>query len=92
MSKAVKINIYKTMVKPAVVFGSGTVAMAVMDMTRLGMWERKIWRRVYGPLVEQGMWWIWTDQELREQYKDLDVAADINTKILEWTGRTVRMD
>jgi len=42
MSKAVKINIYKTMVKPAVVFGSGTVAMAVMDMTRLGMWERKI--------------------------------------------------
>jgi hypothetical protein len=29
-------------VKPVVVFGSGTVAMAVMDMTRLGMWERKI--------------------------------------------------
>jgi len=42
MSIEVKINIYKTTVKPAVVFGSGTVAMAVMDMTRLGTWERKI--------------------------------------------------
>jgi hypothetical protein len=42
MNKAVKIKIYKMMVKPAVVFWSGTVAMAVMDMTRLGTWERKI--------------------------------------------------
>jgi hypothetical protein len=34
MSKTVKIQVYNTMKKPAVVFGSGTVAMAVMDMTR----------------------------------------------------------
>ena len=42
MSKAVKIKIYKTMVKPVVVFGSETQAMAEMDTTRLGTWERKI--------------------------------------------------
>ena len=36
MSKAVKIKTHKTMMKPVVVFWSETVAMAEMDMTRLG--------------------------------------------------------
>jgi hypothetical protein len=35
MSKAVKTKIYKMMVKPAVVFGYKTWAMAEMDMTGL---------------------------------------------------------
>jgi len=36
MNKAVKIKIYKMMVKPAVVFGSETVAMAVTEVHRRG--------------------------------------------------------
>jgi hypothetical protein len=42
MNKAVKIKIYKTMVKPVVVFASETRPMAEMDMIRLGTWERII--------------------------------------------------
>jgi hypothetical protein len=48
-----------------------------MDMKRLGAGESKILRRVYGPAVEQGLWRVRTDQELRELYKDLDIVADI---------------
>ena len=92
MSKAVKIKIYKTMVQPVVVFGSETRAMAEMDMTKLVMWDRIILRGIYGPVVEQGIWRIWTNLELRELYKDLDVAADSNTKRFEWVGHAVRMD
>jgi len=80
------------MVKPVVVFGSETQAMAEMDMTGLGAWERMKWRRIYGPVVEQGIWRIWTNEELRELYKDLDAAADIKMKRLEWVGYAVRMD
>jgi hypothetical protein len=58
MSKAVKINIYKMMVIPVVVFGSETWAMTEMDMIRLGTWERIICRRIYGPVVQQGIWRI----------------------------------
>ena len=43
-------------------------------------------------VVEQGIWRIRTNQELRELYKDLDIAADIKIKKLEWTGQVVRMD
>jgi hypothetical protein len=62
MSKAVKIKICKTMAKPAAVFGSETWVVSVMDMKRLGAWERKILRRIYGPVVQQGMWSIRTDR------------------------------
>ena len=43
ISKAVKIKIYKMMVKPVVVFGSETRAMAEMDMTRQENIKNDIW-------------------------------------------------
>jgi hypothetical protein len=46
MSKAVKIKIYKTMVKPTVLYGSETWSMTEMDMKRLNKLERKILRRI----------------------------------------------
>jgi hypothetical protein len=83
MSKTLKSKTYKTMVKPDVVFGSETWAMTEIDMKRLGTWERKILRWIYGPMVKQRIWRIRTDQELRELYKDLDIVADIKKKRLE---------
>jgi hypothetical protein len=47
---------------------------------------------VYGPVVEQGIWRIRNNQELRELCKDLDIAADIKSNRLEWLGHLVRMD
>ena len=92
ISKVVVIKIYKTMVKPAAVYGSGTWAMTVMGMNRLGTEDRKILRRIYGKVVEQGTRRIGSNQELRELYKDLDIVADIKKKIIEWIGYVVRMD
>jgi hypothetical protein len=58
------------MVKPVVVFGCDTWAVTEMDVKRLGTWERKILRRIYGPEVKQGTQRIRINQELRELYKD----------------------
>jgi hypothetical protein len=55
MSKSVKIKIYKTMVKPDVVCGSGTPAIAEIDVKRQSIWERKILRKIYEPVAEKGM-------------------------------------
>ena len=77
--------------KPVVLFGGETWAMTEMDMKRLGTWERKI-LGINGPVEEQGIWRIRTNQELRELYKDLDTAAAINKKRLEWIGHAVRID
>ena len=82
----------KKMVKQVVVFGSEIWAMAEMGMKELGTWETKIFRRVYGPVVEQGMWRVGSDQELRELYNDLDIVADVKKKRFKWIGHVVRMD
>jgi hypothetical protein len=65
MSKSVKIEIFKTMAKPDVVCGSGTPAITEICMKRLSIWERKILRRMYGPVAEKGMWKIRANQELK---------------------------
>ena len=72
-------------------FGSETWVVIEMDMNRLGTGEREILRRVHGPGVQQGMWRIRTDQELRELCKELDTVVNIITKRMEWTGHVVRM-
>jgi len=51
ISKAVKIKIYKTVMRPLMVFGSETRAMAEMDMKGQGTLERKI-LRIQGPMAE----------------------------------------
>jgi hypothetical protein len=43
------------MVKPTVGFGGGKWTVAETDLNRLGTWKRKILRRIYGPVVEQGI-------------------------------------
>jgi hypothetical protein len=61
-------------------------------MNRLSRWERKIVRTVYGLVVEQGIWRIRSNQELRVLYEDLDTEADVKKKRLELIGSVVRMD
>jgi hypothetical protein len=57
----------------------------------MGTWERKILRRIYGVVEEQGTWRIRTNLELRQLYKYLDIVADTKKKRLEWIGHVVRM-
>jgi hypothetical protein len=82
---AVKIKIHKTVVKPDVVYGSEIWAMTDMDVKRLSRWERKMLTRMYGVVVEQGIWIVRTNQELSELYKDLDIIADIEKIGMDWT-------
>lgn len=49
------------------------------DMNRMGTWERKI-LRIYGTVGQQGIWRRGTNQELRELFKDEDIAAGIEKK------------
>jgi hypothetical protein len=92
MSRRVKIKIYKTILKPIVIFGCEAWSMTEKVKTRLNMWERKILRKVYGPVTEQGVWIIRTNEELRELYKARDLVVDIKRKRLEWLGHVIRMD
>jgi hypothetical protein len=65
VSKAVKTKIYKTLVKPIVMYGSEAWSLTEADMIRLNTWERKILRYIHGPVVENKYWRIRTNHELQ---------------------------
>jgi hypothetical protein len=46
-------------------------------MIILSTWRRKILRRIYGPMVQQGIWRIRINQQLRKLHKYPDIGANI---------------
>jgi hypothetical protein len=41
---------------------------------------------------DESVWRIRTNQELKELYKTLDLAADVNRRRFEWLGHVTGMD
>jgi hypothetical protein len=64
------------------VYGSEIRPMREMNLKRLNKWEKKILRMICGPMVDQGIWKIRSNQELKELHKVLDIVADIKNKKL----------
>jgi hypothetical protein len=52
---ATSVSLFLTRVKPTVVYGSETRRMTEMDVKRLNTWERRILRRIGGPVCERGI-------------------------------------
>jgi hypothetical protein len=44
---------------------------------KIGASERKILRRIYGPINENGQWSCRYNRELDELYKDIDIVTDV---------------
>jgi hypothetical protein len=44
--------------KPIILCGCETLILARKMASTLMTWERKIWRKIYGPKCEQGDWKI----------------------------------
>ena len=91
ISKKLKIRIYKTIIKPIVVYGSESWTLTERNCHMLAAWERKILRRIFGPKLNNGMWCIRTNEELNELYKDVNIVVDIKVRRLEWLGHVMRM-
>jgi hypothetical protein len=66
LSRATKIRLYKTLIRPVVTYGAETWSMIKKEEQDLLIFERKIFRRMYGPKYEDGKWKIRRNRELEE--------------------------
>jgi len=73
LSKATKIRLYKTPIRPVVTYGAETWTMTKKEQALL-IFERKIFRRIYGPKYEDGEWKIRTNRELEELHKGENIV------------------
>ena len=56
------------------------------------IFERKIFRRIYGPKYENGEWKSRTNQELEEMSKGENIVKWIKRQRISWLGHLERME
>jgi hypothetical protein len=82
---------YRTIIRPVVTYGSETWWLTVNDKRSLRTWERKVLRKIYGPVYDNVIWRIRTNKELMALYQELDTVAEIKKERLRWWGHVDRM-
>jgi hypothetical protein len=56
------------------------------DKNMLRIFERRILRKIYGPIEENSIWRSRYDHELYELYNELDITKVIKSGRLRWMG------
>jgi hypothetical protein len=79
-----KVVIYKTLIKPVLMYGAETWVVSRAGVLRLGVFERKVLRRIYGPNCEESTRRSRYNEELYRQYDENDFVTTIKITRLRW--------
>jgi len=74
LSRATKIVLYKTLIRPVVSCGAEAWTLTEKEEQAVLIFERKIFRRTYGPKYENGEWKSRTNRELEEMSKGENIV------------------
>jgi len=78
VSRTTKIRMYKTTItRPVVLCGSEAWCLTANDEKNLCIWERKVLRKIFGPICVAGYWKSRTNEEVRQLYGELDIVTEI---------------
>jgi hypothetical protein len=70
-------------------YGAETWVLSRADELHLGVFERKILRRIYGPICEEAPWRSRYNEELYHLYDEIDLVTTIKITRLRWAGHIV---
>jgi hypothetical protein len=91
INRKYKVIICKTLIKPVLMYGVETWVLSKAVELRLGVLERKILRRIYGPICEGAKWRSRYNEELYHLYDESDLVTTVRITRLRWVGHIVRM-
>jgi hypothetical protein len=80
------------LISPVVTHGSETWTLTKSDENLLGIFERKILRKIYGPIQEGDTWRIRNNEELNRSIKGEDIVKFIKAQRMRWLGHVKRME
>ena len=69
-----KLGLYSTYIVPVLTYASETWTLSKSDEALLAAFERKMLRRILGPVCVEGQWRSRYNDELYEMYGDLTVV------------------
>jgi hypothetical protein len=91
-SRAAKIQVYKTLIRHVATYGAETWTLTVTEDNTLRMSERKIIRRIYGPVMENKVWRIRYNEELNTLLKGEYIVRCIESQRIRCLGHVERME
>jgi hypothetical protein len=86
------MQIYKTLLRPVVTYGSETWTLTKSDENLLRIFEKKILRRIYGPLQEGGIRRIRNNEELNRSINGEDTVKFKKAQRIRWLRHVKRME
>lgn len=92
LSSRTKINLYKTLIRPVLTYGSETWATTKTDEAKLLIFERLVLRRVFGGVKEGEIWRRRKNRELYDVFDNDDIVRVIKLGRLRWAGHVARMN
>lgn len=91
LSRNTKILVYKTLIRPVLTYAAETWVLTKRNERALDVFERKILRRIFGPVLDNGFWRRRYNNELYTLFNEPNVTAFIKLGRLRWLGHVERM-
>jgi len=70
INRKYKVIMYKTLIKPVLMYGAENWVLSKAEELCLGVFERKMLRRIYGPICEGATWRSRYNEELYRLYDE----------------------
>ena len=90
ISRHAKLTMYKTLIRPVVLYGSESWNMTAADEHAIGVFERRILRGIFGPKKEGDLFKCRSNVELYQLFTEADIVKRIKVNRLRWAGHVVR--
>jgi hypothetical protein len=79
-------------IRPVLWYASESSTLAKKSELALDAFERKVLRRILGPMKENDAWRIRYNNELYKQFDKPSISNIIKLKRLQWAGHVQRME
>jgi len=91
ISRNSKLQIYHTLVRPVVTYGSESWTFTMEEKRALAVFARKILRKIYGPVKENELWRTRRNDELEAIIKGENIVRFNKCQRIRWLGHIESM-
>jgi hypothetical protein len=90
LSRSTKYIIYKTLIRPVLLYDSETWVLTRREENKLLVFERKVLRTISGPIIENGVYRRRYNFELDKEFDSPSVLNVVKTSRLRYAGHMIR--
>jgi hypothetical protein len=84
ISVKTKCKLYKTLIQPVLLYGCETWAIGKNDESTISIFERKVLRKIYGPVNDKIIWRIRYNNELHQLLGEPDIIKEVKASRVRW--------